>query len=84
MSGLFGRVFQYLVNEVAVKSLAESRAFQRFALRSHQQVEQTKTAITKGADSLHGNLKHVQSGFSEFKTALGEEIKKDINRLNKK
>ena len=38
MSGLFGRVFQYLVNEVAVKGLAESQTFQRFAMRTHQSV----------------------------------------------
>lgn len=36
---LFGRLMQYLANEVVVKTLANSPTFQRFAVRSSQQMK---------------------------------------------
>lgn len=37
--GIFGRVVQWLTNEVIVKGLADNPAFQRFAVRSSQQAK---------------------------------------------
>ncbi|KAA8493037.1 hypothetical protein FVE85_9309 [Porphyridium purpureum] len=45
---LFGRVAQWLVNEVMVKTLSNSPAFQRFALRVH---ESTQKLAQKAAET---------------------------------
>jgi len=84
MSGLFGRVFQYLVNEVAVKSLANSQLFQRFAMRTHLGVEKSKKLVNKQAENLGDNMSDFKGNASAFGRALKQEIEKDLNRLNKK
>ena len=76
----FGRVFQYLVNEVAVKSLAESRAFQQFAMRTHQHVEKVQHAAKNMPDVVNGSLRQMHSHVSEFGQALKEEVKKDFGK----
>ena len=81
MSGLFGRVFQYLVNEVAVKQLAESRSFQQFAMRTHLHVEKAKTAASKSVQDMHNTMSKAQSGMTEFGAALREEVSKDFKKF---
>jgi hypothetical protein len=50
--GLFARVFQWLANEVIVKSLANNHAFQRFAVRSSQQARDASRQVAEVARSL--------------------------------
>lgn len=62
---LFGRVLQWLANEVIVKSLANNPAFQRFAVRSSQQAKE----ITKTASQAVRNIADNEN-VSQFKRVL--------------
>eukprot|EP00640_Fibrocapsa_japonica_P009646 CAMPEP_0113937392 /NCGR_PEP_ID=MMETSP1339-20121228/4018_1 /TAXON_ID=94617 /ORGANISM="Fibrocapsa japonica" /LENGTH=87 /DNA_ID=CAMNT_0000940127 /DNA_START=60 /DNA_END=323 /DNA_ORIENTATION=- /assembly_acc=CAM_ASM_000762 len=79
------RIIQYLANEVMVKHLANSPAFQRFALRIAQQVEKAKKLPDKSADidiiaeNFQSEAKKAAAGLNRFKELLGEEIKKDLS-----
>eukprot|EP00542_Grammatophora_oceanica_P009186 CAMPEP_0194046340 /NCGR_PEP_ID=MMETSP0009_2-20130614/20872_1 /TAXON_ID=210454 /ORGANISM="Grammatophora oceanica, Strain CCMP 410" /LENGTH=101 /DNA_ID=CAMNT_0038691587 /DNA_START=110 /DNA_END=415 /DNA_ORIENTATION=+ len=43
----FARILNHVMNEVVVKGLAESRMFQRFALRTHNNVQEIKKTGTE-------------------------------------
>lgn len=55
--GLFGRIAQWLANEVIVKGLANNPAFQRFAVRSSQRA----TELTKSAAEAAKNVSESES-----------------------
>ena len=84
MSGLFGRVAQYLMNEVVVKQLANSRIFQSFAMRTHKGVESIKKGAVSSQEQMQNNAKNATSSLAQFSKALKEEVSKDLNRFNKK
>ena len=42
MSGLFGRVFGYVFNELLVNGLANSRTFQQFAVRTDKALREAQ------------------------------------------
>lgn len=42
MSGLFGRVFGYVFNELLVNGLANSRTFQQFAVRTDKALREVQ------------------------------------------
>lgn len=48
----FGRVLQWLANEVIVKSLAENRGFQRFAVRSSEQAKQMSKSASEAVRNI--------------------------------
>ena len=43
MSGLFGRIFGYVFNELLVNGLANSRTFQAFAVRTDKALREAQT-----------------------------------------
>lgn len=79
----FQRLVSYVVNDVAVKALSNSRAFQRFALKTHYHVEDAKTLASTGADSLSSIIQKTAPKVREFTSALQEEIAKDIKKAAK-
>lgn len=44
MSGLFGKMIAHFLNEVIVKALANSKTFQRFALKTDTYIQSKKAA----------------------------------------
>jgi hypothetical protein len=84
--------FPIYVKEVLIKGLAESRTFQRFAVRTQASVEEAKKAGTeimaKGIESLtaeemiavnnKGPPRPPQRGVPGFFIAFGKEIRKDM------
>jgi hypothetical protein len=81
----FQRFVSMVINDVAVKSLANSRAFQRFALKTHYHVEDAKNLATTGVDTLHStiskNAPKIKQFTSDFTTALKEELAKDAKKV---
>lgn len=75
------RLVSYVINDVAVKALANSRAFQRFALKTHYHVEDAKTLTSKGADSLVSTLEKNVPKIKEFAAAFKEEVAKDLKKM---
>ncbi|GMH33719.1 hypothetical protein BSKO_01553 [Bryopsis sp. KO-2023] len=80
----FSRILNHVVNEVLVNSLANSRIFQRFAIRSNEAmkevVEKGKVVSGQAAEFTHAFTK-------EFRTELqkgASEIKKGASELNGK
>lgn len=60
--GLFGRIAQWLANEVIVKGLSNNPAFQRFAVRSSQRANE----LTKSAAEATKNLTESE-GVAQFR-----------------
>lgn len=66
MNNFFGRIFQWLANEVIVKGLANNPSFQRFAVRTSQQAKELRKsagdAVRNIADSqAAGDVRKVSS-----------------------
>ncbi|KAL3143420.1 hypothetical protein ABBQ38_002244 [Trebouxia sp. C0009 RCD-2024] len=68
----FQRVFSYVFNEVLVNTLANSKSFQRFAVRTTHMVEEM---TKKGADT-QGQLGEKAA---EFKKIFRDEMKKGMD-----
>jgi hypothetical protein len=68
MQSFFQRVVHYVINEVLVDTLANSKAFQRFAVRSNAYFSEVSK---KGVESKEGFAD--KSG--EFLRALREELR---------
>lgn len=56
MNQFFQRVANYVANEVIVKGLANSRTFQKFAVRTNKQYNET---VKEGAEQLNKTLEEV-------------------------
>ncbi|KGN58740.1 uncharacterized protein LOC101209674 [Cucumis sativus] len=61
------RVFSYLVNEVLVNSLANSRSFQRFAVRTSKQIEDISNKAAQKKQELAEQVKDFSKNFDSFK-----------------
>lgn len=72
----FQRLFSYLVNEALVNGLANSRTFQRFAIRSN---EMFNDLSKKGVE---GQQKYSEQAQSFLKT-FREEVKKGFEEQSK-
>ncbi|GAB9469766.1 hypothetical protein Gpo141_00007034 [Globisporangium polare] len=75
------RLVSYVVNDVAVKALANNRAFQRFALRTHHRVEDAKSIANEGASSLLSQIEQAAPKVREFSAALKDEIARDLKKM---
>ncbi|CCI50724.1 unnamed protein product [Albugo candida] len=76
------RFVSYFINDVAVKALANNRAFQQFALKTHYRVNDVKNIASEGAENLVETWKRTAPRVKEFTSALKEEIARDMR--NKK
>ncbi|KAM7491908.1 hypothetical protein LguiA_034829 [Lonicera macranthoides] len=54
-----GRVMSYLVNELIVDGLANSRAFQRFAVRTSKKIEDVSNIALKKRQELEEKLREL-------------------------
>jgi hypothetical protein len=77
----FQRLISYVVNDVAVKALSNSRAFQRFALKTHYHVEDAKTVASTSADALKNTFENYAPKVKEFGEAFREEVARDIKKM---
>lgn len=77
---MFGQVFSRLVtmflNEVIVEKLANNRAFQQFAVRTHHLTQQVKKGSQKIVEE---NAKQANSFASDFK----KEFLKNVSEKKK-
>ncbi|KAG1691618.1 hypothetical protein DVH05_005590 [Phytophthora capsici] len=77
----FQRLVSYVINDVAVKALSNSRAFQRFALKTHYHVEDAKTMASTGADALKNSFENYAPKVKEFGQAFREEVARDMKKM---
>ncbi|KAG2690892.1 hypothetical protein I3760_09G211100 [Carya illinoinensis] len=61
------RVMSYLVNELVVNSLANSPAFQRFAVRTSQRIEEVSSKAAQKKQELAERVKDLSKDFESFK-----------------
>ncbi|GJQ08782.1 hypothetical protein GpartN1_g573.t1 [Galdieria partita] len=98
-SFLVARVAHWFANEVIVKNLANSEAFQRFAVRSSQSIEQLvrkgeqKLIQTKGKESLAGLknsdmlIQKLAEKFANIRVksqSFSEALKEEVKRTVRK
>ncbi|KAI8014116.1 hypothetical protein LOK49_LG05G00210 [Camellia lanceoleosa] len=61
------RVISYLVNEVVVDGLANSPAFQRFAVRTSKRIENISNTAAQKKQELADQMKDLSKNFENFK-----------------
>ncbi|BFG36438.1 uncharacterized protein Pyn_05821 [Prunus yedoensis var. nudiflora] len=66
-ANFMNRVVSYLVNEVLVNSLANSRAFQRFAVRTSKRIEDISSIAAKKKEQLAEQMKDLSRNMDSFK-----------------
>ena len=100
MAGFMGKIFSWFANEILIKTLAENRSFQRFALKvdsfltSKQEtlkevgkdyVKAGETVFREGAQKVHATATEKTGfDFAQFAKAFKEEVTKDMADLQKK
>ncbi|KAG3029217.1 hypothetical protein PC120_g4430 [Phytophthora cactorum] len=77
----FQRLVSYVINDVAVKALSNSRAFQRFALKTHYHVEDAKTMASTGSDALKSSFENYAPKVKEFSQAFRDEVARDLKKM---
>lgn len=98
MAQFFMKMIDWVANEIVVKHLANSRTFQRFALKTDETIQHHTTKATKmGEEVLKKASEHGEkivkgaaeqpppdiSGFTRFFNAFADEIKKDVGKVTK-
>jgi hypothetical protein len=94
MNQFVQRVVHYVANEILIKGLANSKTFQRFAVKTDQslrkgteQLNQTMEELTKqqqqqlfrtGSSAARQPPSKPQMGFTGFVSAFFKEIRKDF------
>ncbi|KAG6735956.1 hypothetical protein POTOM_061362 [Populus tomentosa] len=61
------RVLSYVVNELVVNSLANSPAFQRFAVRASRRIDDISNTAAKKKKELAEQVKDLSKNFESFK-----------------
>ncbi|XP_058214564.1 uncharacterized protein LOC131326034 [Rhododendron vialii] len=61
------RVMSYVVNELVVNGLANSPAFQRFAVRTSKRLEDISNKAAQTREELAKQLKEASKNFEDFK-----------------
>eukprot|EP00873_Tetraselmis_striata_P037185 jgi/Tetstr1/457449/TSEL_044033.t1 len=77
----FGRVINYVANELLVNTLANSRTFQQFAIKSDMAM---KEMAAKSAEHSSKITTTASSKVSEFSKVFSEELKKGFEEVSKK
>lgn len=77
----FGRVFNYVFNELLVDALANSKTFQRFAVRTDKALREAQQSgkISKLTDAPNEAAKHA----SDFTRTLWEQVKAQAAELER-
>ncbi|KAL5740372.1 hypothetical protein ACOSP7_029252 [Xanthoceras sorbifolium] len=61
------RVMSYLINELVVNSLANSPAFQRFAVRTSRRIEDISNKAVQKRQELAEQMKDISKNFESHK-----------------
>ncbi|CAH0479321.1 unnamed protein product [Peronospora belbahrii] len=77
----FQRLVSYVINDVAVKALSNSRVFQRLALKTHYHIEDAKTVASTSADVLKNSLENYAPKIKEFGDVFREELARDMKKM---
>jgi DNA integrity scanning protein DisA with diadenylate cyclase activity len=81
----FGRIFSHMVQDAAVQRLAQSKTFQRFAVKTVDTVEAAQkhleTAAKQAAEDPHGTARAVQENAASFWGHLKSQIARDLEKL---
>ncbi|XP_004302629.1 PREDICTED: uncharacterized protein LOC101307410 [Fragaria vesca subsp. vesca] len=59
------RVMSYLVNELLVDSLANSKSFQRFAVRTSKQMDELSNLAAKKKEQLAKQMEDISESFKD-------------------
>jgi hypothetical protein len=78
----FFRIAKYIADELIVKGLAESKSFQRFALRTAENLEKVQKDGPAHAEKVTATIQQKVGYFSRFMTALRAEVRKDIDKFS--
>ena len=78
MAGIFGKLFNHLVQDVAVTKLANNPAFQRLAVKTVDTVEAAQKRLESAADDPHGTRKLIQENAASFWAEFKEHVRKDL------
>jgi len=80
MSGIWGKAFGYVMNEIIAKPLANSKVMQLAALRLHQTVE----GVAASAGSVVKEAsKHFEKHANEASRILAEQAKQNMKPTKK-
>jgi hypothetical protein len=100
MAGFVGKIFSWFANEILIKTLAENRSFQRFALKvdsflttkqetlkevSKEYVKAGETVFRESAEKVKTTATE-KTGFDfmKFAKAFKDEVAKDMAELRSK
>ena len=100
MAGFVGKIFSYFANEILIKTLAENRSFQRFALKidsflttkqatlkevGKEYVKAGENVFREGAEKVQATATE-KTGFDfmKFAKAFKDEVAKDMAELQNK
>ena len=100
MAGFMGKIFSWFANEILIKTLAENRSFQRFALKvdsflttkqetlkevGKEYVKAGENVFRDGAQKIHkSTTEKTGFDFAQFAKAFKEEVAKDMAELQNK
>ena len=83
MANLFQKVAQYLADQVITPKLAQSKAFQRAALKTHEAVQKAQKEVADAAagksnagKQAQGAVKEAGEFFSTLRSELAKPAKK--------
>lgn len=80
----FQRILQFVANKVIVETLANSRLFQRMALRVHHSVKDVqKNGLDSVTDKASDALKDASQRVSTFTSTFQEKIASEMEALRK-
>ena len=86
MAQLFQRVAQYLADQVITPKLAQSKAFQRAAIKTHETVQKAQKEIVDaaaGKSEVGKNASSAVGEAGEFFSTLRQELAKDMKKPTK-
>ncbi|CAI5723094.1 unnamed protein product [Hyaloperonospora brassicae] len=75
------RLLSYVINDVAVKTLSNSRAFQRVALKTHYHLEDAKTMAATGADVLKNSVETYVPKVRDFSQTFRDEVAREMKKM---
>ena len=78
MAGIFGKLFNHLVQDVAVSKLANNAAFQRLAVRTVDSVQAAQKKLEAAAEDPNGAAKSMKEDVTGFWRTFAEHVKKDM------
>ncbi|KAI9153837.1 hypothetical protein LWI29_001531 [Acer saccharum] len=61
------RVMSYVINELVVNGLANSPAFQRFAVRTSRRIEDISSKAAQKREELAEQMKDISKNFESYK-----------------